>query len=231
MTRKKNAKTEIVVFSIIRDTQCSVCQAALKNGDFLKKEEDKGLCLSCAELNHLVYLSRGDATLTRRASQSSSLRAVVVRFSKTRERYERQGILIEEAALKKAQDECLADAQVRSQQRERNAQRRERLEAEYVAQFAQKIQSQYPFCPPEQATVIAKRACQKHSGRVGRTAAAKEFNPEALKLAVVAYIRHNYTNYDELLRLDWERHEARNQVASQVQKILERWCRETNKLK
>ena len=63
--------------------------------------------------DHLVFLPRGDAALTRRASKYSTLRAVVVRFSRSRERYERQGLLVEEAALTRAEQECLSDAEAR----------------------------------------------------------------------------------------------------------------------
>ena len=159
MTRKKNAQKEIVVFSIIRESKCSECEVELASGDLLKKEGDGVLCLSCADLDRLVYLPRGDATLTRRASKYSSLQAVVVRFSKTRRRYERQGILVEESALKKAEEECLSDAEVRAHRRERDANRRERLDAEYVAEFARQVHRRYPSCPVEETTVIAKYAC------------------------------------------------------------------------
>jgi len=64
---------------------------------------DAALCRRCAKLDHLVYLPAGDATLSRRAKKASELSAVVVRFSRARKRYERQGILVEEAALKQAE--------------------------------------------------------------------------------------------------------------------------------
>jgi hypothetical protein len=65
--------------------------------------DDTGpLCLYCAKLDHLVYLPAGDAALSRRAKQASGLTAIVMRFSRSRKRYERQGILIEESALKQA---------------------------------------------------------------------------------------------------------------------------------
>lgn len=60
------------------------------------------LCLSCAKLDHLIFLPRGDAAVTRRAREYSPLSAVVVQFSRRRKRYERQGILIERDALARA---------------------------------------------------------------------------------------------------------------------------------
>lgn len=66
--------------------------------------QDAGpVCRRCARLDHLVYLPAGDAKLSRRARQASQLCAVVVRFSPSRKRYERQGILVEEAALQQAE--------------------------------------------------------------------------------------------------------------------------------
>ena len=59
-----------------------------------------------AALDDLEYLPAGDAALTRRAAKYSGRTAVVVRFSRSRGRYERQGILVEETALKKAELEC-----------------------------------------------------------------------------------------------------------------------------
>ena len=75
-------------------------------GRFLRLEAERPLCLYCADLAHLVFLERGDAALTRRATRYSTLHAVVVRFSCARKRYERQGVLVEEKALAKAEDEC-----------------------------------------------------------------------------------------------------------------------------
>ena len=48
-------------------------------------------------------------------------------------------------------------------------------------------------------TVIAEHACLKHSGRIGRTAAAKNFDEPVIRLAVIAHIRHTKTPYDKLL--------------------------------
>ena len=56
-------------------------------------------CLRCVGLNDLEFLPAGDALLTRRARARSTRYAVVVRFSRTRGRYERQGLLVEPQAL------------------------------------------------------------------------------------------------------------------------------------
>ena len=60
--------------------------------------EKGALCLPCADLDHLVFLPSGDAALTRRAGKHSTLAAVVLKWSRARKRYERQGFLVEETA-------------------------------------------------------------------------------------------------------------------------------------
>jgi hypothetical protein len=224
-TTTDNIKTdkEIVIFAISKESQCAECGVELRQGDFLRKEQDRVLCLECADLDHLIFLSRGDATLTRRANKYSSLKAVVVKFSKSRQRYERQGILVEANALQQAEVDCLSDAQLRQRRREQNATKRDQLDHAYVASFAAHIVQQYPGCPVTEATLIAEHTCRKHSGRVGRSAAAKEFKPEAIDFAVIAHIRHRYTNYDELLMKGWERPAARSQIAAQLQAVVEQW--------
>jgi hypothetical protein len=68
-------------------------------------EGDNPLCLTCAGLGNLVFLPRGDPKLTRVANKYTSKSVVVVRFSHTRKRYERQGILVEPEAFQKAENE------------------------------------------------------------------------------------------------------------------------------
>ncbi|HEX2207553.1 MAG TPA: hypothetical protein VHG93_07705, partial [Longimicrobium sp.] len=112
MANAKQAESpEIVVFSIVRDSTCAECGCEMWKGRFLRMEEGKPLCLSCADLDHLAYLPSGDTAMTRRASKYSRLRAVVVRFSRARKRYERQGVLVEQDALERAERECLDDAE------------------------------------------------------------------------------------------------------------------------
>ena len=185
----------------------------------------KPLCLECADLDHLVFIPRGDAALTRRSRKYSTLSAVVVRFSRSRKRYERQGLLVESGALERAQEECLSDEEKRRVAREKASLARERADHQYVAQFADCIRSRYPDCPLGEAEAIAKHACAKYSGRVGRSAAAKSFDATAIDLAVKAHVRHAHSEYDRLLSRGWERSEARSAVSERVAAIMERWRR------
>lgn len=217
--------SEIVVFWTLRDTTCAECGEELGKGRFLRLDRERPLCLACADLDHLVFLGRGDAALTRRASRYSTLRAVVVRFSRARKRYERQGVLVEEDALARAEQECLADAEARQRARERAGEKRRELDAAYVAAFARRVAELFPRCPDGQEQEIAERACRKYSGRVGRSAAAKELQADAVQLAVRAHIRHQHTQYDELLGRGLARDEARAVVAAAVEKRMYEWQR------
>jgi hypothetical protein len=58
---------------------------------------------------------------------------------------------------------------------------------------------------------------------VGRSAAAKALDEQAVRLAVIAHVRHAETDYDALLAQGYERSEARAQVRDAVARILARW--------
>lgn len=218
-------RDEIVVFWIVRDSVCAECGEELGKGRFLRMDAERPLCLRCADLDHLIFLQRGDAALTRRASRYSTLRAVVVRFSRSRKRYERQGVLVEERALERAEQECLSDAEARRLARERADERRLAHDAEYVAAFADSVGQRFPGCPSDEQRAIAEHACQKYSGRIGRSAAAKELQSSAVDLAVRAHVRHVHTRYDELLASGVPREEARGRIAQAVAEHLDRWQR------
>jgi hypothetical protein len=214
---------DLLVFMIRRDSVCAECGEELWRGRFITLEEKGALCLACADLDHLEYLPAGDAALTRRASKHSRIHAKVWQWSRTRKQYERQGILVESAALEKAEKECLADAEVRERKQQRDAERREKLDQQYVAEFARRILAMFPRCPAAAAEKIAQHACEKYSGRVGRSAAAKEFDPQMIVLAVRAHVRHQHTNYDELLFHGYDRHDARALVEEKVERVLDKW--------
>jgi hypothetical protein len=223
LSESADASRELVVFRVRRDTRCAECEAELGRGELLRVESQRALCLACADLDHLDFLPRGDAALTRRARAHSTLQAVVVEWSRTRQRYERQGLLVESDALARAEIECLSDAEVRARRRERAAARREDEDIAYVAAFASSIREMFSKCPADEATQIAAHACQRYSGRVGRTAAAKAFDGEAVRLAVGAHVRHMHTPYDRLLAQFGDRLLARDQVRDQVEEILSAW--------
>jgi hypothetical protein len=220
----KPEKEDLKVFISNRDSTCDECGEELGRKAWITLVRDIGaLCLSCADLDHLFFLPSGDAALTRRARKYSRLSAVVLKWSGARKHYERQGLMVEEAALELAVGECLADFEVRELKKEREAERRAGLDQKYVQQFAQKIRELFPRIETGREQIIAEHACQKYSGRVGRSGAAKSLDYNAILLAVVAHIRHRETNYDELLGMGWERSDARSAVAERIDEVLDSW--------
>ncbi len=217
-------KSDLKVFIIRRESECGECGTELGKGSFITLDKNKGaLCLSCADMDHLWFLPSGSAAMTRRAKKHSGLAAVVLQWARARKRYERQGILVEKAAIEKAEKECLADSEQRERRRQREAVKREEIDNKFVKEFAARIRENYPGCPSGREQTIAEHACSKYSGRVGRTQSAKEFSRKAIELAVIAHIRHTETNYDELLMQGFDRFYARQTVEDEVSSVLEKW--------
>jgi len=224
MASQQKEIEELKVFISTRESICGECGENLGSKAWITLAGEKGaLCMSCADLDHLIYLPSGDAALTRRAKKHSTLSAVVLRWSRARRRFERQGALVEEQALEKAEEECLADSEVRERRRNREAIRRQKLDRQYVEQFAQRVREFFPGCPAGREAAIAEHACQKFSGRVGRSAAAKSLDEAAVRLAVIAHIRHRETDYDRLLSRGYDRGEARVEVERAVGAVLRSW--------
>lgn len=216
--------TDLKVFISTRDSTCDECREELGRKAWITLVKEKGaLCLTCADLDHLVFLPSGNAALTRRARKHSTLSAVVLKWSHARKRYERQGLLIEMQALDRAEKECFADHDARARRRERAAVRRAEMDSEYIERFAIRVRELYPGCPSEREVEIAEHACLKYSGRIGRTATAKTFDKNAVRLAVIAHIRHTETNYDSLLAREYDRWDARSVVKEDVERMLENW--------
>ena len=119
--------------------------------------------------------------------------------SRRRNRYERQGILAEAAAIEQAAQECLSDADVRARRRKYDQSRRADQDVAFRSEFAAAIREQFPGCPDDRAEAIAFHAAARGSGRVGRSAAGRALDPEAVRLAVIASARHVDTDYDTLL--------------------------------
>jgi hypothetical protein len=57
----------------------------------------------------------------------------------------------------------------------------------------------------------------------GTLGGGKSLNEGAIRLAVIAHIRHAETDYDTLLARGYERGEARAQVEGGVARVLARW--------
>ena len=215
---------DLAVFISAGAPTCRDCKENLGRGAWIQSlKERQALCLACADLDHLEFLPSGSAALTRRSKKYSTLWAVVLKWSRSGKRYERQGLLVEPDALVRAEIECLADTDARSRQRKRAAELRQLTDKQYLQDFAAKVRELYPGCPSGRAATIAAHACMKYSGRVGRSASAKSLEPFSVALAVRAHIRHAETDYDLLLARGEDRDNARHEIRSKLEEVLDAW--------
>lgn len=213
----------IVLITVAKDSKCSECEAEINLGDLLFLEQQQPLCMPCADLDHLIFLPAGDTAMTRRSKKHSPLSAIVLKFNRSRKRYERQGLLVSKEALVQAEEECIADADQRAARREIAAGQRVVVDQRLVQQMSAAILNQFPLCPSQAAHQIAAHAAERGSGRVGRSAAGRELDPKAITLAVIAHIRHVHTSYDSLLMRGVDRQDAREQIRGQLDQVLLQW--------
>ncbi|MEU6711129.1 DUF2293 domain-containing protein [Nonomuraea sp. NPDC046802] len=214
LTEAQSKAPDLVAVSPLDAWTCAGCG---DTGPYLIMEEERPHCLTCADLDHLVLLPAGNAALSRRAKQESGLSTVVVRFNRRRKVYQRIGLLVEQEALDAAEERCLADEEVRLRRRERDQVRRAEQDVEFQARMAAEIARLFPGCPEGRAKEIAEHAGQRGSGRVGRTAAAKALDENAITLAVIASIRHLDTDYDRMLMSGVPRMEARELIKERIE--------------
>ncbi|OLR95210.1 DUF2293 domain-containing protein [Actinokineospora bangkokensis] len=211
---------ELMVLIADKPWYCAQCG---ETGEHQFVEDDKPLCLDCADFGHLVLLPSGNAAMTRRARKASGLAAVVATWNRSRKRYERRGLLVERAALEEAEAACLADEEVRERRRVRDRERRAEQDVEFQAAFARRIGELFPALAAARAQAIAEHAGTRSSGRVGRSAAGRALDEHAVTLAVVAAIRHEETDYDVMLMAGVPRAEARDRIRDDIDRVLARW--------
>ena len=190
---------------IASENGCS-CKWCGVTGDLLLKSKAGDLCLDCGGLGHLEFLPSGDAALSRRARKASRQCVVIVRWNSRRKRNERQGILAEPAAIEQAAQQCLSDAD--------QGQRADE-DVRFRRNFAEAISAQFPGCPVDRAAAIALHTAARGTGRA--------LEADAVRLAVVASVRHVDTDYDELLVAGVDRESARAQVQKRVEDLLNAW--------
>ncbi len=222
---KRNKPSELAVFEVVTDGGgCTECGVELKISARMILEQQKPLCLECADIDHLELLPAGNATLTRRAKKFSPLSAVLLRFNRRRNRYDRLGILVTVKAIADAEESCEGDADFREQQRARAAAYRDSLDQVLVAEYVDAIRTMFPKCPVLEAQAISEHTAARGSGRVGRSAAGRAVDANAVRLSVIAWVRHQHTPYDELLMKGVERMQARAQIADTLTKVFEEWA-------
>ncbi len=65
---QKQRDSEIKVFITNREAKCDECGEELGRSAWITLQGESGVaCLTCADLDHLVFLPSGDAALTRRS--------------------------------------------------------------------------------------------------------------------------------------------------------------------
>lgn len=221
---KQTKVPDLVVFESVSDSDhCNECGDSISKSDHFVLEKQEMLCLACADMDHLEMLPSGDATLTRRARKHSQLSAVVKRFNRRRKRYDRLGILVSPNAIQAAEAENEGDADQRAKRRAQASQQRAKQDAQLVEAMIDLIVVDFPGCTRKEAYDIASHTAQRGSGRVGRSAAGRDLEPQAVELAVIAWIRHQHTPYDRLLMQGVERQEARNMIRADLNTVLSSW--------
>ncbi|MGW0519380.1 DUF2293 domain-containing protein [Crossiella sp. NPDC003009] len=220
LAQRQNAAPDLVVLRADGGWVCTDCGGT---DTYQFVEENRPYCLECADLDHLVFLPAGDAALTRRAKKASTLSAVVQRFNRSRKRFDRLGLLVEEAALEAAEEQCFADAELRARRRDRDAVRRAEQDLDFQARLAAEILRLFPGCAPARAEAIARHAGARSSGRVGRSAAGQSLDEGATRRAVIASIRHEDTGYDAMLMAGVPRTVARERIRDTIDAVLDRW--------
>ncbi|GAA3208812.1 DUF2293 domain-containing protein [Actinocorallia longicatena] len=218
VTAKQNKVPDLMV--LLGPGTCAECG---ESGDHFMADDLGTLCLTCVDLDHLVFLPAGDAALTRRAKKESTLSAVVAVWNKRRRRYERRGLLVEEAGLAAAEEQCFADEDLRMRRRERDRERRAGQDVEFQARMAAEIGRLFPRCPAGRAARIAEHTALRGSGRVGRSAAGRALDERAVTAAVVASVRHEDTDYDALLMAGVPRPVCRERIRPRVDQVLAAW--------
>ncbi|MFZ5967187.1 MAG: hypothetical protein ACOYVK_08425 [Bacillota bacterium] len=65
-------ENELTVFIATKSSVCEDCGEQIEQGDYIVKEKnDNIICISCADLDHLIYLPSGNTALTGRARKHS----------------------------------------------------------------------------------------------------------------------------------------------------------------
>lgn len=93
------------VFRLRGETKCAQCRQWQAEGALAMVRSGVVRCLRCAGLDGLELLPAGDPLLTRLAREYSARWAIAFRFSYSVDRYQREGLLLEPAAIARAKTE------------------------------------------------------------------------------------------------------------------------------
>jgi len=204
---------------------CCICYSIIPKGHqfVAESEKSRGTCFKCSNFRHYGLLPSGNAAMTRRSKKHSARCGVVQEWNQRQKRYERKGQYVEPNAIVLAKTECEADQAQRNAKNAKAAVIRDVKDKAYIIEFSKAIRKRYPNCPLKRELKIAEHACEKYSGRVGRTASAKEFNAKMIDLAVEAHIRHSETNYDNEFGKGKRKKEIRSDLKFEIKAKMSQW--------
>lgn len=145
----------------------------------------------------------------------------MVGFSKYRKSFMpvKSGVVIaamDEQRLRDALAEREARAKKVSPEQRKAA--RDRRQQRDIENFAAAVRDRFPALPAGVERDIAERACEIGSGRVGRSTVADD----PVLAAVVAYARHRYTDYEDMLD-HMDRDDARAEIGGEVAEQIRKW--------
>lgn len=92
-----------------------------------------------------------------------------------------------------------------------------------MAAFAAAVRERFPGCPPGEELRVARYACKRGTSRVGHMALSNGHAEGAVDLAVVAHLRHRFSDYERHLGQGRTREQARALVEAEVSKMLHLW--------
>jgi hypothetical protein len=176
------------------------------------------------------YLRSGDAALTRAVKKVMGRNRVYVVRKKVSKFYPPRAVGIWALpSVIAAERERLAALRTVDRKAKIAQQRKKRQERDANV-FCQAIMKRFPGCPAQEAASIAAHACEIGSGRVGRSSTADD----PVRAAVIAHIRHQHTNYEELVSMycagefdrrmrEESRQYARYLVEDKINEVLRLW--------
>jgi len=89
---QKSNDDHLKVFISNRESTCNECGEALGSQAWIVLKGEKGaVCLTCADMDHLVFLPAGDTALTRRSSKYSALHGLSKKLPETKHPRNRLG--------------------------------------------------------------------------------------------------------------------------------------------
>ncbi|KAK3340034.1 hypothetical protein B0H65DRAFT_430234 [Neurospora tetraspora] len=160
-----------------------------------------------------VFVPKGDVYITKncRKETHSAGQTVYVVVNKRRKPI---GLRCPVSIVKAVQESEQATAAKR-------AEAVQKRDAAMEGGFEEALKRLYPNTPKESIQKIVSHALKKRSRRVGRSGTVQL--DDKVKLAVRAHIRHEHTEYEQLLRKGKTREGARRKVYSKLKEVARLW--------